>query len=177
MMCLCRLLIGFNMRSCLVPPIRLIGENAPQRSVGCSIKSKDVLRRHKQRERCSERSWMAQASTVSVQTRRCRRLLFNCFPFFKISLPLRCEPRLSLPRLSFLSENRTRFKSLPIANLSVILKNTSAAPAWRPQISWLQVCRLTFQLAPLNCSTFSFDDDDFQVVSLTRRHRSDATAL
>lgn len=90
-------MIGFNKGPCLIPLITIIGKNAAQRSVGCSIRGKEVLLRHKRRERCCERSGMAQASTVSVETRGSGRLLFNCFPFFRISLPFRCEPRLSLP--------------------------------------------------------------------------------
>lgn len=75
---------------------------------------------------------MAQAPTVGVQTGGSRKLRFNCFPFFKISLPLCSEPRLFLPP-PFLSVNRTGFKSMFIAILSSLLRNCSAAAAARRQ--------------------------------------------
>lgn len=110
--------------------------------------------RPKQRERRYERSGMARASTVNTQTRRSRRLLFNCFPSSKFHFHFAVSPVSPSPLLSFLSENHSTFKSLLIANLSFLLKNCGTVAARRQEIRQLQICRQIFQLSPLTGSRF-----------------------
>lgn len=114
--------------------------------------------RPKQRERRYERSGMARASTVNTQTRRSRRLLFNCFPSSKFHFPFAVSPVSPSPLLSFLSENRRTFKSLLFANLSFLLKNCGTVAARRQEIRQLQICRQIFQLSPLTGSRFWAED-------------------
>lgn len=140
--------VGFNKGSCLILRITIIGENATQRSGGCSRRrGRDV------------KGGLPPASTVSLQTRGSRRFYSIVFLSSNFHFPFAARPVSPFPPFCFFCQKTALVsKSLLISNLSFLLKNSSAAAARRPETDWLQISRQIFQLPPSNCSRFSVSD-------------------